>query len=78
MSKYNNICIQYIKNFQLVELQQIINQFNDYHLHCTIYKNRLINRIRKRNILEDISSFEKFIKQELNNIINQMLVYDVM
>ena len=78
MSKYPNHLINYLKYLRCVDVQKLINRFHDEHLFFTIDKYRLINRLRKQNILEDISSFEKFIKQELNNIINRMIIYDVM
>jgi len=77
MSKYTSQLINELKNLQLIELIDAKKQFNDYLVETTIQKKRILNRIRKKNISEDISSFEKYITQEINSVIYTMHQYDV-
>ena len=57
MSKYDTYCIESIKYYHRLELSKI--RFNDSHLEFTIYKNRLINRIRKqlKNLLLSLNNY---------------------
>jgi hypothetical protein len=77
MSKYTSQLINELKNLQLIELIDAKKQFDDYLVFTTIQKKRILNRMRKKNISEDISSFEKYITQEINSVIYKMPQYDV-
>ena len=69
MSKYSYEFIQDFKYFQITEIRKLVLNYNDCQLNIAIKKFRCINRIRKKNILDDIISFEKYITQEFFKII---------
>jgi len=77
MSKYNNQVIIFMKKIQNEEIKKLINNYNEWQLNSGIKRIRCINRIRKKTILNDIISFERYITQELFELINDMYNYNI-
>ena len=78
MNKYTRYIIIYFKYLRHLELRKIAGTFNDTQLFSQIKIYRLLDRLRKHDVSLDIISFENFIRQELNNVINRLKKYDVL
>lgn len=74
---YTNQLLSDLKYLQNTEIINLFNKFNDYQLNFTIKKFRILNRIRRRNIIKDIFSFENYIKQEINIVIRLISNHDI-
>jgi len=69
--------IIFFKNNQYNNIKKLIKLNNCHQLNNKILIFRTINRLRLKNIIDDINSFSKFIKQELININSKLLIYDI-
>lgn len=77
MSQYNIHVITSLEQLQSVVIRKLRRNYDSYQLNIAKKRFEIINRNRRRNILDDIISFEEYITREFFEVINDMSNYNI-